>query len=614
MILALIGKPNSGKTAFFNQLTGGRQKVANYPGVTVERKEGQFTLEGKTYTVMDLPGLYSLNAKSPDEAITRDVISGHVPGISQPQVLICIIDATQLKTNLRFALELKQIGMPIVVVLNMTDLAHQYGYRFDYQKLSTALELPVIPVVAIQKKGIIPFLDWLKTYTGESSQPISKLPDLTPEMLQTLHQQATRITETAMIQKGTPSRITERIDNWVLHPWFGMILLLSLLFIVFQAVFNLAAGPMDLIDSSITTLHQWLSSSMPEGLVKSLVLDGILTGIGSILIFLPQILILYFFILVLEDSGYMARAAFLLDKLMGGVGLHGKAFIPLLSSFACAIPGIMATRTIDSKYARLTTIMIAPLMTCSARLPVYALIISAFVPRMTFFGGIQLQGLVLFVLYVLGILSALLVAFVLKSVLKQKVNTEPFFMELPTYKWPHAKNVMLGLIERCRVFLVRAGTIIFALMVVVWFLSSFPTAPVGSPEPAIYYSFAGQLGRFLEPIFSPIGFNWQMVVALVPGMAAREVAVSTLGTVYALSDIESAGIGSLSQLLASQWSLASAFAFLIWYVFAPQCVATLGVVKRETNSWIWPTILLIYLMVLAYGAAFVTYRVVHDVL
>lgn len=612
MIIALVGKPNSGKTAFFNQLTGGRQKVANYPGVTVERKEGRLILEDKTYTVMDLPGLYSLDARSPDEVITRDVVLGHVPGIPQPNLLVCVVDVTQLKTNLRLALELKQIGIPTIVMLNMSDLAHKYGYQFDYQKLSKTLELPVIPMVAIQKKGITPFLDWLKAYTGQPIQQTSQPHILTSETLRTLHQKATRIAEEAMIQKGAPSSITQRIDHWVLNPWTGMILLLFLLFMVFQAVFNLAAGPMDLIDGGITTLHHWLSSTMPDGLVKSLVLDGVLTGVGSVIIFLPQILILYFFILVLEDSGYMTRAAFLLDKLMGGVGLHGKAFIPLLSSFACAIPGIMATRTIDSKYARLTTIMIAPLMTCSARLPVYALIISAFVPRMTLFGGIQLQGLVLFVLYVLGILSALLVAFVLKGFFKQKTMTEPFLMELPTYKWPHAKNLVLGLIERGRIFLVRAGTIIFALMVVVWFLSSFPTAPIGSEEPAIYYSFAGQLGRFLEPIFSPIGFNWQMVVALVPGMAAREVAVSTLGTVYALSNTDGS-IHSLSQLLASQWTLASASAFLIWYVFAPQCVATLAVVKRETNSWIWPAILLGYLMILAYGASFITYRVIDYV-
>lgn len=608
MFIALIGKPNSGKTAFFNQLTGSRQKVANYPGVTVERKEGQFSLNGKTYTVMDLPGVYSLDARSPDEVISRDVILGRIPNIQKLELLVCVVDATQLQVNLRLALELKQLGIPVMIALNMVDLAHKQGYQFDYEKLSAEIGLPVIPVIAIRKKGVQPFLKWLETYQPSLSIQKPGWNPLTSECLRSLYLNAKRITHLATIQKGSHSKVTQAVDNWILNPWLGIAILLTLLFIVFQAVFNLASFPMDMIDACVTALHQWLSRILPNGLFKSLILDGVLAGVGSVVIFLPQILILFFFILLLEDTGYMARAAFLLDKLMGGVGLHGKAFIPLLSSFACAIPGIMATRTIDNKRARFTTIMVAPLMTCSARLPVYTLIIAAFVPRQMIWGSVQLQGLVLFGLYALGILSALGVTWVLKGFSKHKTK-EPFLMELPTYKWPSVKNLILGLVERARIFLKRAGTVIFALVVLLWFLSTFPAVPEGAVRPAIYYSYAGQLGQLLEPIFSPIGFNWQMVVALIPGMAAREVAIATLGTVYALSNLGDGAINSLTSILASQWTLASALAFLVWYVFAPQCVATLGVVKRETNSWIWPAVMLVYLMALAYGASFLTYRI-----
>ncbi|HRJ62123.1 MAG TPA: ferrous iron transport protein B, partial [Azospirillaceae bacterium] len=408
---------------------------------------------------------------------------------------------------------------------------------------------------------------------------------------------------------GEPPLLTRRIDSVLLNPVFGLPFLLLTLFLIFQAVFSWAAFPMDLIDGAVGGVQGWVNETLPEGPVRSLLADGVIAGVGSVVIFLPQIVVLFFFIQLLEDSGYMARAAFLLDRLMGGVGLHGRAFIPLLSSFACAIPGVMATRTIENRADRLATIMIAPLMTCSARLPVYALLIAAFIPEDgRVLGFIGLQGFVLFALYATGVISALLVAFILKRTVF-KGEREPLLMELPPYRLPRPRNVMLGLYERAKAFLVRAGTIIFALMVMLWFLASFPGAPDGATGPAIDYSFAGMLGHAIAPILAPIGFGWQVAIALIPGMAAREVAVAALGTVYALSETDEALESSLAAALAADWSLPTALALLAWYVFAPQCLPTLGVVRRETNSLFWPIAMFVYMMTLAYAAAFVTYRV-----
>ena len=605
--IALVGNPNSGKTALFNALTGSRQKVANYAGVTVERKEGGATTPaGRRVRVLDLPGTYSLRARSPDEAVTRDVVLGRFPGEQAPDLLVCVADATNLRLVLRLILELRQVGRPALLALNMYDIARRQGLEIDLDRLSAELGMPVIPTVAVRKGGVEPLLaevDRLVEANPAAVAPHWREPNAAE--IRAAHHEAERILKATVKPPKRPDTWTGRLDAVLMHPVAGMVILLAILFMMFQAVFSWATPAVDAIDAGFVALGQLVTAVLPDGLLRSLVVDGMIAGVGSVIVFLPQILILFFFILLLEDFGYMARAAFLMDRIMGGAGLHGRAFIPLLSSFACAIPGIMATRVIESRRDRLATIMVAPLMTCSARIPVYTLIISAFVPRQSF-GGFSLQGLVMFGLYAAGIASALAVAFVMRRLVWRGAS-EPFIMELPAYKRPDAKNLAINLSLRAKVFLRRAGMIILPLMVLVWFLSTFPAPPAGAVGPAIDYSFAGRLGRLLEPVFAPIGFNWQMVIALIPGMAAREVAVGALGAVYAVQGAEEA-VGTLGGVLASQWSLATALSFLAWYVFAPQCVATLGVVGRETNSWRWPLLMFGYLTALAYLASFLVYR------
>lgn len=614
--IALVGNPNCGKTALFNALTGARQKVANYSGVTVERKEGVFIApQGKKIRILDLPGTYSLRARSPDEAVTRDVVLGNVVDEAIPDAIVCVADATNLHLGLRLVLELKKIGKPIVLALNMMDVAQKRGYGIDISVLSKELGVPVIPTVATKKNGII---DLVEAVEGELEK--SKISE--PEKIQwkepiaqevrAYHREVERILCVSNRKQGIVSEWTMKLDRILLHPVLGMMCLLAILFVVFQAVFILPEYPKELIEGAMGALQQWVSATLPEGVLQSLVNDGLIAGVGGVLVFVPQIVALFFFILLLEDSGYMARAAFLMDKLMGGVGLHGKAFIPLLSSFACAIPGIMAARTIENKNDRLITILIAPLMTCAARLPVYTLIIAAFIPSATFLGFINSQGLVMFGLYVAGIFAGLLVSFILKKFFL-KGELHPLMLELPSYKLPSLKNISIGLIERALVFIKRAGTIILALTVIIWFLSTYPVAPANATDPAIEYSFAGMLGKFFAPIFAPIGFNWQIVIALIPGMAAREVAVATLGTVYSISGSEDAMQQGLAATISQSWGLPTALAFLTWYIFAPQCASTLAVTKRETNSWKWPIIMFTYLTALAYFAAYLVFNLAQYV-
>jgi ferrous iron transport protein B len=604
--VALVGNPNSGKTALFNALTGSRQKVANYAGVTVERKEGQATAPGgRRVRVLDLPGTYSLRARSPDEEVTRDVVLGRFPGEEPPDLLVCVADATNLRLVLRLILELKQVGQPAVLALNMYDIARRQGLEIDLDRLSAELGMPVVPTVAVRKGGIEALLEEIdrQAPTSPAAADVAWREPNAGE-LRAAHKEAERILKATVTPPKRPDTWTGRLDGVLLHPVAGTIILLAVLFLMFQAVFTWAVPAMDAIDAGFGALGGWVNTALPDGVLKSLLADGIIAGVGSVLVFLPQILILFLFIILLEDFGYMARAAFLMDRVMGGAGLHGRAFIPLLSSFACAIPGIMAARVIDNRRDRFATIMVAPLMTCSARIPVYTLIIAGFIPRETVWGFASLQGLVMFGLYAAGILSALVVAFVMRRLL-WRGSVEPFIMELPTYKRPDAKNVLMNVWQRAQVFLRRAGTIILAMMVLVWFLSTVPGPPPGATGPAIDYSFAGMIGHFLEPVLTPIGFNWQIGVALIPGMAAREVAVGALGTVYAVSGEDT---GALSTLLSHQWSLATALAFLAWYVFAPQCASTLAVVKRETNTWRWPVIMFAYMIALAYLAAFLVYH------
>ena len=607
--IALVGNPNSGKTALFNALTGAHQKVANYAGVTVERKEGLIrSAGGRTMTVLDLPGTYSLRARSPDEEVTRDAVLGKLAGEEAPDVLVCVADATNLRLVLRLVLELKQVGRPMVLALNMYDIAQRQGLRIDLDALRDELGVPIVTTVATRKRGIDDLIAAVEAEAGVwrvETHNVWHAPDAA--QIRSAHREAERILKACVRPPERPDTLTGRIDSVLLHPVAGLLILLGLLFVMFQAVFAWAGPLMDGIEAGVAGLGGLVATAVPDGLLQSLIVDGLISGVGSVLVFLPQILILFLFIILLEDFGYMARAAFLMDRIMGGAGLHGRAFIPLLSSFACAIPGIMATRVIESRRDRLTTILVAPLMTCSARIPVYTLIIAAFIPDETVWGFANLQGLVMFGLYAAGIVSALTVSFLIRRVFWRGA-VEPFMMELPAYKLPDLKSVLFNLWLRAKVFLNRAGRIILPLMVLVWAASTFPYPPEGATGPAIDYSLAGILGHALEPLFAPIGFNWQMVIALIPGMAAREVAVAALGSVYAVADAETA-TGMMASTLAANWSLATGLAFLAWYIFAPQCMPTLGVVRRETNSRKWTWIMIGYMFGLAYLAAFLTYRI-----
>ena len=608
---ALLGNPNCGKTALFNLLTGSRQKVANYAGVTVERKEGALhTAGGRRVVVLDLPGAYSLNALSADEAVTRDIVTGHRPGEPLPDLLVCVADATNLQLNLRLVLEAKALGLPMVLALNMVDAARREGIVIDREVLSRELGLPVLETVGVRHDGareLLAYLDqWQAAGAADRAHPPWQPPHF--DEVTATQLEVRRILRLAVQARRDSLRGDDAIDRVVLHPLWGMLILAFTLFMMFQAVFSWATVPMDAIKGGVEALAELVREHLPEGVLQSLITDGVLAGVGSVLVFLPQILILFFFILILEDCGYLPRAAFLLDRMMGGVGLSGRAFIPLLSSFACAIPGVMAARTIQNPRDRLVTIMIAPLMTCSARLPVYALVIAAFIPNRQLGAGINLQGLVLFVLYAAGIVSAMGVAWFFKRAARAK-GQHPLMLELPAYHWPHLQNLALGLWERAKIFLTRVGTVILTLMVLVWFLSSFPGAPEGATHPPIYYSVAGMLGRALAVIFEPIGFGWQICIALVPGMAAREVAVGALGTVYALSSAGDDVAGSLAPLIANSWSMATALSLLAWYVFAPQCLSTLSVVRRETGSIRYAFLMAGYMFALAYAASFITYHV-----
>ena len=609
--LALVGTPNSGKTSLFNALTGSRQKVANYPGVTVERKEGFFvTPLGRQVSVVDLPGTYSLRGRSPDEEITRDFVLGKATGETVPDLVLCVADSTNLRLTIRLLLELKRTGRPMILVLNMFDIASRRGITVDVERLAKELGVPVVTSIAVRRGGTADLL----ALTDEISAKLAAEPQenswraLSVSELRATQREADRIIADCVSLPASPDTWTARIDAVVLHRVAGLIVLALILFVMFQAVFAWAKPLMELLQSGFDVLGEFVHATLPDGLLQSFLQNGVIAGVGSVIVFLPQIIIIFLFILLLEDFGYMARAAFLMDRIMGGAGLHGRAFIPLLSSFACAIPGIMATRVIDNKRDRLTTILIAPLMTCSARIPVYTLIISAFIPARDVWGFINLQGLVMFGLYAAGITSALVVSFLIKFFMLRDFAPAPFMLELPDYKMPRLKSIAIGIYTRAKMFLVRAGTTIFSMMVLIWFLASFPQPPAGSTEPAIDFSLAAMIGKALAPLLAPVGFNWQIAVALIPGMAAREVAVAALGTVYAIEGGKEAA-EQIGQVLATKWSLATALSMLAWYIFAPQCASTLAVIRRETGSWGWMGVTFTYMLVLAYAASLVTYNV-----
>ncbi|MCE4369919.1 ferrous iron transporter B [Xanthomonas hortorum] len=603
--LALVGNPNSGKTALFNQLTGSRQKVANYTGVTVERKEGHFRApSGRDFAVLDLPGAYSLQPASLDEAITRDLCRGFYPGEPAPDVLVCVMDATNLRLHLRFALELRELGRPMIVALNMVDAAQRRGIVIDLPALEQALGVPVVETVAVRRGGAKALVERIDAQAAHLAAPTA-----TPPVGGNYHAQVRQILSASVTMPTRTSRVDDALDRWLLHPIWGLVTLAVVMFLIFQAVYAWATPVMDLIDVGTAMLGEWVGTTLPEGPLNSLLKDGIVTGLGGVIKFLPQILILFAFILALEESGYLPRAAFLLDRMMAAAGLSGRSFIPLLSSFACAVPGIMSTRSIQDPRDRLATIMVAPLMTCSARLPVYALLIGAFIPQKTVWGIFNQQGLILFALYAAAIVSALLVSWTMKKWRRDK-SEHPLMLELPSYRVPQLRDLALGLWERAVIFLKRVGGIILALTVLLWFLLSFPAAPANASLPAIDYSFAGRIGHAMSTFFAPLGFNWQICIALIPGLAAREVAVASLATVYALSAADDdAAAQALSPLISDGWSLATALSLLVWYIYAPMCISTLATIKRETNSWKQMTISAVYLFALAYLASLVTYQV-----
>ncbi|EKQ59460.1 ferrous iron transport protein B [Xanthomonas citri pv. malvacearum str. GSPB2388] len=602
--LALVGNPNSGKTALFNQLTGSRQKVANYTGVTVERKEGHFRApSGRDFAVLDLPGAYSLQPASLDEAITRDLCRGFYPGEPAPDVLVYVMDATNLRLHLRFALELRELGRPMIVALNMMDAAQRRGIVIDLPALEQALGVPVVETVAVRRGGAKVLVERLDAQAARLAAPAAN-----PPADGNYHALVRQILGAAVTMPTRTSRVDDALDRWLVHPIWGLVTLAVVMFLIFQAVYAWAAPVMDLIDGGTAALGDWVGATLPEGPLNSLLKDGVIAGLGGVIVFLPQILILFAFILALEESGYLPRAAFLLDRMMSVAGLSGRSFIPLLSSFACAVPGIMSTRSIQDPRDRLATIMVAPLMTCSARLPVYALLIGVFIPQKTVWGIFNQQGLVLFGLYAAAIVSALLVSWTMKKWRRDK-SEHPLMLELPSYRVPQVRDLALGLWERAWIFLKRVGGIILALTILLWFLLSFPEAPANATLPAIDYSFAGRIGHAMAVFFAPLGFNWQICIALIPGLAAREVAVASLATVYALSAADDdAAAQALSPLISDGWSLATALSLLVWYIYAPMCISTLATIKRETNSWKQMTISAVYLFALAYLASLVTYQ------
>ena len=596
--LALIGNPNSGKTALFNLLTGSRQKVANYAGVTVERKEGRMrTPLGRELVVLDLPGAYSLHPASLDEAIARDVCRGFYPGEPAPDLLVCVVDATNLRLHLRFVLELRELGRPMIVALNQSDAAERRGIRIDADALARELGVPVLSTVAVRHGGAQALVEAIDR-GGERPHPPTRTLDADADP----HAEVRRLLSLAVAMPSRTARLDDALDRWLLHPVFGLATLALLMFLMFQAVYAWAAPLMDAIDAGTAWVGAQATAMLPAGPLRSLLVDGVIAGVGGVVVFLPQILILFAFILALEESGYLPRAAFLLDRMMSKAGLSGRSFIPLLSSFACAVPGIMATRSIQDPRDRLATILVAPLMTCSARLPVYGLLIAAFIPRRAI-GWFNLQGLVLFGLYAAGILSALAVSFAMKRWRRDK-GEHMLLLELPSYRMPTVRDVAIGLWERALIFLKRVGGIILALTILLWFLLNFPGG-------GIEHSFAGRIGAAMEHVFAPIGFNWQICIALVPGMAAREVVVSSLATVYALAaagnDADTAR--ALSPMIQQHWSLATALSLLVWFIYAPQCLSTLAIIRRETNSMKQTLLAAGYLFALAYCASLLTYQV-----
>ena len=610
----LLGAPNSGKTTLFNALTGLRGRVGNYPGVTVERREGELSLGDRRVRLIDLPGTYSLDPLSPDEAVVQRVIEGEID--TPPDALLVVADACSLERSLAFVARVIGLGRPTCLVLTMIDELEARGGSLDLPRLENALGIPVLGVIGHRGRGIDRLSALLADSTSWSRPALP--PPTDPEEAAAW---ADSVFANVVAQRPGTHPLTERIDRWVLHPVFGSLLFVAVMVLFFQLIFAWATPAMDAIDALIGASAGWVQATLPPGALTDFLADGLIAGIGAVIIFLPQIVLLFGLLYLLEDVGYMARAAFVVDRVMGRVGLEGRAFVALLSSYACAIPGIMATRTLPSPRDRLVTILIAPLMTCSARLPVYALLIGAFVPSVSVFGPIGLQGLVLLGLYLLGGVSALIGAALLKRTLLPS-DPLPFYLELPSYRWPTAKLWLGQVWGSAWAFLRRAGTIILLVTVVLWALLQFPRVepPPGASDAearrhALERSFAGRAGHAIEPVFAPLGFDWKIGVGLLASLAAREVIVATLAQIYASADEETSLRTAIQQDVDPRTGEAifdppTVAALLVFFVFALQCLSTLAVMARETNSWRWPAFAFGALFVVAYGASFVTHRVV----
>ncbi|MBI3544166.1 MAG: ferrous iron transport protein B [Deltaproteobacteria bacterium] len=620
--VALVGSPNSGKTTLFNALTGSRQKTGNYAGVTIEKKEGIIELApGRQATLLDLPGAYSLDARTPDEAITAEMVRGARADESRPEIVIAVADSTNLERNLYLVLQLKEQKLPLVVALTMSDLAEKQGIEVRREKLEQALGVPVVVTSAVKRRGLKELIDEVRGLADRGAEapvpgPAIDVDNSSARIIER-YQTIEATLKSAVSRKQTARDVTRAIDRVLLHKVLGPLILFVAFALMFQLIFSFAKIPMDALAAAVSLLQDKLRAALPPGDFQSLLVDGVIAGVGAVVVFLPQILLLFAFILLFEDSGYLARAAFILDRLMSRVGLSGRAFIPLLSSFACAIPGIMASRTVENRRDRLITIMVSPLMTCSARIPVYTMLIAAFVPATRVFGVFTLQGLVMSGLYFFGIVAALVVAAVLKrTVLKS--GTSSFVMELPTYKIPSARNLLLGLYDRARIFLRRAGTIILGVSVVLWALATYPKteAPRGLDDKAVAayrleHSIAGRAGRAFEPLIRPLGYDWKIGVALISSFAAREVVLSTLGTVYAIGYDKENNTALVNRVRQEKtFTLATAVSLLVFYALALQCVSTIAITRRETNSWRWPAFMFAYMTTLAYTMSWLAYRVV----
>ncbi|MBX7054360.1 MAG: ferrous iron transport protein B [Pyrinomonadaceae bacterium] len=644
LTIALAGNPNAGKTTLFNVLTGLKQKVANYPGVTVERKEGPWRLISGEAKLIDLPGLYSLDATSLDEQIAREIITGELPSVPRPDAIVAVVDATNLERNLYLVTQLFEFGVPVVVALTMIDVFEKQQHEIDVEMLAALLKVPVVAVNAKSHRGIEELAEKVASVIGTVPEVPYEITANTDgdgshaKIFARYNFISNAVQESTWHSDQKSHRISDKIDRVLTHRFFGLVILVAILLVVFQTIFSWASLPMDLLEKGFGAFGDLVRAEMPPGILADLIADGIIAGVGGVVVFLPQILLLFLFISLLEDSGYMSRAAFLLDKLMSRVGLHGKAFLPLISSFACAIPGIMATRTIESRRDRFATILIAPFMSCSARLPVYTLMIATFFAGQTVFGFISLGAILMLAMYSLGIVAAVFVGFVLKRTVL-KAPPPPFLMELPPYRLPNLRTVFQNMLTRAWLFLKRAGTVILAISIILWALMYFPRSvpdaaagdqragqsvsdqaktggEVLSESEQLKHSYAGILGHTLEPVIEPLGFDWKIGVALIASFAAREVLVSTLSIIYNVGKDANEESETLIAAVRDErndngkpsWTPLTALTLMVFFVLAMQCMSTLAVVRRETNSWIWPMFMLVYMTGFAYVAAFLTYQ------